>query len=913
MSDPDSAGAEGSPERSVEKTVPLTSKELGDSAFGSREVKSGAAKAAPSSEVLSRLIETRTGMPRYQVKEEIARGGMGAILQVWDGSLDRPLAMKVILESGSPESQSPPSPVNETRLTRFLEEARVTGQLDHPGIVPVHELGVDSEGRVFFTMKLVKGRDLKTIFNLVFAGNEGWNETRALGVLLKVCEAMAYAHAKGVIHRDLKPANVMVGDFGEVYVMDWGLARVQGKKDAHGLKLRPDGVSLSSLKTERRREREEAPDSPLITMDGIVVGTPAYMPPEQARGDVEALGPRSDVYSIGAMLYHLLARQMPYVPSGARISTRTILAAVIQGPPTPLATLRRDAPAELVAIVDKAMAQERERRYASTLELADDLRAFLENRVVTAYETGPIAELRKWVVRNKPLAATIAAALLGLVAAILLVNDARIKANEARADADRNATAAKESEAKAKENEIKAEIAAEAAQREKDEVLRLADVQRLKDLETDSARLWPAHLENVAGIEDWLGRARELAGRLPAHRERLGELAEQAFDSSEERERGSSKFRHETIAWQHEVMAGLVRGIESLTRDDRNWSAVTIAALERRLEFATTVRQTTIDDESAAWDLAIARIAASEEYGGLKISPQLGLVPLWEDPESGLFEFWHVQSGERPRRDEDGRIVPHAAMGIVLVLIPGGTFTMGSPKSEADRLKDEDPSHEVTLEAYFISKYEMTQGQWSRLAGQNPSNYKPPQRIEGRTITLLNPVEQVSWEDCSRLLPQIGLDLPTEAQWERAARGGTATPWWMGPDKDSLRGRANISDESYGRAGGNKGNIDLAENDDGHAVHAPVGAFPANPYGLHEVAGNVWEWCRDWSGGYRLPLDPADGERQVPAAEREARVGRGGSFGGGTALARSASRHDDTPEYRAGYLGVRPARRVAPR
>ena len=106
---------------------------------------------------------------------------------------------------------------------RFLEEAQVTGQLDHPGIVPVHELGLDSEGRVYFTMKLVKGEDLRSIFAQVETGEHGWNLTRALGVLLKVCDAMAYGHSKGVIHRDLKPANVMVGKFGEVYVMDWGL------------------------------------------------------------------------------------------------------------------------------------------------------------------------------------------------------------------------------------------------------------------------------------------------------------------------------------------------------------------------------------------------------------------------------------------------------------------------------------------------------------------------------------------------------------------------------------------------------------------------------------------------------------------------------------------------------------------
>src|SRR5262245_6840538 len=293
----------------------------------------GEAAVPPSDALLKRLAEHTLKSSRYKLHGEIARGGMGAILKVWDEDLRRNLAMKVILGKAEPTSEGKTPPVDRHLLARFLEEAQVTGQLDHPGIVPVHELGLDSEGRVYFTMKLVKGRDLKQIFDLVFEEREGWNETRALGVLLKVCEAMAYAHAKGVIHRDLKPANVMVGNFGEVYVMDWGLARVEGREDRHDLRLQVEGTPLTSLNTERREEREELPDSPLFTMDGDVIGTPAYMSPEQARGEIEKLGQRSDVYSIGAMLYHLLARQMPYVPSGARISKRTVLMRVVEGPP----------------------------------------------------------------------------------------------------------------------------------------------------------------------------------------------------------------------------------------------------------------------------------------------------------------------------------------------------------------------------------------------------------------------------------------------------------------------------------------------------------------------------------------------------------------------------------------------------
>src|SRR5262249_42483401 len=147
-------------------------------------------------------------------------------------------------------------------VARFLEEAQVTGQLDHPGIVPVHELGIDSQGRLYFTMKLVEGRDLRHVFELVFSGKEGWSVTRALGVLQKACEAVAYAHRKGVIHRDLKPANVMVGSFGEVYVMDWGLARVLGRKDAHDLHVADGAPGEAELEPGRvRTERSDLIES----------------------------------------------------------------------------------------------------------------------------------------------------------------------------------------------------------------------------------------------------------------------------------------------------------------------------------------------------------------------------------------------------------------------------------------------------------------------------------------------------------------------------------------------------------------------------------------------------------------------------------------------------------------------------
>ncbi len=375
--------------------------------------------ASPASgELLRRILAQGSKGARYKLRGEIARGGMGAILRVWDEDLGRELAMKVVLGTDGEQADPTTSDLDGKRVSRFLEEAQITGQLDHPCVVPVHELGLDAQARVYFTMRLVKGRDFGRILELAEAGQEGWSRTRALGVLLRVCEAMAYAHSKGVVHRDLKPANVMVGNFGEVYVMDWGLARVLGRADAHDIRRR-DASGTSSLHIARRDKRRDWLDWAFVTMDGDVVGTPAYMPPEQARGKIEEISARSDVYAIGAMLYHLLAGQMPFVGRGETKSGVEVLNALLEGPPKPLREVRDDVPAELEAICEKAMARDMADRYVDTLELAEDLRAFLEGRVVKAYQTGAIVELRKWVARNRALATAAAAAIVFLIAGLI--------------------------------------------------------------------------------------------------------------------------------------------------------------------------------------------------------------------------------------------------------------------------------------------------------------------------------------------------------------------------------------------------------------------------------------------------------------------------------------------------------------
>ena len=320
---------------------------------------------------------------KYEAGKVIAQGGMGAILSTKEPAIDRTVAMKVMLDNPSPAD-----------VLRFVSEAKITGQLEHPNIVPVHELGVDEKAQVFYTMKYVRGITLKKVLDLIEEGQEGMIKKYPLGHLLtvfqKVCDALAFAHSKGVIHRDLKPENVMIGDYGEVLVMDWGLAKVldptREKSAAY------DGRSI--IRTGLRKELAAAESE-----SKNVMGTPQYMAPEQCWGAHDTHDVRTDVYALGAILWHLLALR----PSIEGDDPQAVLSKAARGEiVSPLAATSGAkrlphlpggrVPEALAAVTMKAMALHQDARYPGVPELQAEIVAYQNGFATTVEKAGPVKQ-----------------------------------------------------------------------------------------------------------------------------------------------------------------------------------------------------------------------------------------------------------------------------------------------------------------------------------------------------------------------------------------------------------------------------------------------------------------------------------------------------------------------------------------
>ncbi|MFO0981708.1 MAG: SUMF1/EgtB/PvdO family nonheme iron enzyme, partial [Planctomycetota bacterium] len=835
----------------------------------------------------------------YRLIRLLGGGGMGVVYLAEQESPRRRVALKII----RPEhAQLHPS------RERFRREVEAIARLQHPGIVPVYSFG-EQQGIPYFAMEWIDGasaaellrglgdrspRDLDGLdlarllarrdvgrdeLAPLFRGS--WVQT-ALRIGAQVADALAHAHQRQVLHRDVKPSNIMISLDGSVRLVDFGLATWQGVTR--------------------------------LTRTGTQLGSLAYMPPEQVRGELARMGAASDVYSLGVTLYELLTLRNPFLGETADITTTRIL----KGESEPLRKRNPAVSRDVETVCVTAMDPDPLRRYASAALLGRDIAGALEFRGVHGRRPGRALRARRWM-RHHPARALV----LSVASVLSLVGPPAYNVMQAQARTQVHAALAREQQAHAQlasaNDQLGRALAEEQAQRSLAEsalsrALQLADATRLLELEQRAAQLWPCREQRIDDMRRWLVDAESIAARLPVHQAALRSVRGGVFPFAS----GANTAQLVTtgdLEWWAEVLSSLVERLLAFTAADP--AVGLIANVRQRIARAERIWQASVGDYESEWEATIAAIAASAAYGGLTIEPQIALAPLGPDPRSGLFEFWQVETGERPQRDpRTGELRLDAASGVVLVLLPGGRAWMGSQRNHPEddhycALAAEDETLcEVVLDPFFIAKYELTQAQWFRAMGTWPSRYgKGVLHLRGDHG--LHPVEQVSWEECGQALGRSGLVLPTEAQWEYAARAGSTTPWWSGRDGPAVNGCANLLDQSI------RGVFSTATTpepwSDGHAYHAPVGSFRANAFGLHDVLGNVSEWCLDaYVNGAKLPapLPRRDGDQLlvVPPSSSDKKVLRGGSFQEVAAFARSAVRFAQLPAYRGVPLGCRPAR-----
>ncbi|MBK7641864.1 MAG: protein kinase [Planctomycetes bacterium] len=871
----------------------------------------------------------------YRLLERIGEGGMG---EVYAADQREPIVQRVALKIIKPGMDS------TQVVARFEAERQALARMSHPNIAQVFDGGTTPSGSPYFVMEYVAGVPITD-----YCDQHKLSTRARLELFLDVCEGVQHAHQKGIIHRDLKPSNILVTEQdGRALpkIIDFGVARaVTGR----------------------------LVDRTLHTMMGQIVGTLDYMSPEQADPSSTDVDTRSDIYSMGVVLYQVLSGLLPFE---YHLATDLPLSEIQRSiretdPPTPSTRLKRErktatrlAPlhgtdersllrqltGDLDWICLKALEKDPARRYASASELAEDLRRHLRHEPVLAGRPGTLYRARKFVRRNR----------LGVTSAALLI----LALGGAAFGLVHQVAGAR----------VEAAFSA------------LSELRRAERLVDRADELWPAYADRLPELQQWKAEADEIVSHREEYRRELEALESRALPWTDAEQRSDPEIAPDSARlkqlkawvdgrkkkldrnlnpdlpprlrlrceaqlqvferemplleprvsarqtydfesmddkWRHAWMRDLVDILDTLVDErsgldssesfspDHGYCVAWRIDRAREMEFAESDPNT-----APRWREAHDEILASERYYGLELKPQKGLLPLGPDPTSGLWEFYVVQSGSEPVRDpETGGWMLEEGSGIVLVLLPQGSYWMGSqrgnPKGQyyvSNPTIGETLFHVDSVPAFFLSKFEMTRAQWERIGGPARGSGFPGDEPPGP----LFPIDMVSWTECDQAMRRLGLELPSEVQWEYAARAGTTTPWWTGVEDKSLQGAANVFDLTSFAAFpqyGESMSLDKADWEDGEARMGPVGRTAngeirrPNLFGFHDVLGNAIEWCSNLA--YEYGTEPGS-DPDVPVA----RVARGGSARQGPKLCRSGARFTNSPEFRFPALGLRPSREI---
>ena len=759
----------------------------------------------PPSEPGRLPVELPRDETRYQVERELARGSMGVIQVARDLTLQRLVALKRLNAKGVPGAAA-----------RFFEEARITAQLQHPGIVAIYEIDKGADGRPFFSMQLVEGHTLEQILDGLREGHpeivREFTRIRLLNIFNQICMTVAYAHSRGVIHRDLKPSNIMLGEYGEVFVMDWGLAKII------------DSNVLHPVVGGR-------PDDPIYqTRVGDITGTPRYMSPEQAMGLIDALNERSDIYSLGALLFEILTQRPAHTGKTVQEVLRRVRSGQIRTP----SSQAPDVPAELDAVVLRCMAFDQIDRYASARELRDQLEAWLEGGRTSMHRVRRAAQTMR-----EAIGATQEFKEL-----------ARLRRRSARA-------------------------AAEAAS------LRLpSDSPEMLRATWDEASLLAVQEREVAqSFERAVARFAKALTELPTDREAhegLRDLYWYRFLEAERRDDAAEMQTFRALATLHDPRRALEAAIEGngalrMTTDPPSARVILFRIEERERRWSAVAQHASGRTPWVLESLPMGRYAAEVHLEGYATLRFPVTVERQETVELSVV------------------LVPHsAAQPNGLAHIPGGPFWHGA----SGEMLTAAPRARVRLDDFFIAEHPITVEDYATflrdLAARDPTlanrhaprGEAPPLAVAADgTVSAhaagITPVTHVSWRDAQAYAKwraeRDGLRwrLPTEFEWEKAARGtdGRAFPWGANWEPTFCC---------------------CIESPEGGVVAAVGHPDDISPYGVHDLAGGVREWTSS--------EHPRDVRR---------RVVRGGSFATNRLVCHAAARQFARIDHTAADLGFR--------